>query len=798
MHKFFRAISNTIFRSSLSRARIMRLNHSDDVGRLFDELLDVNWVTAQYGNLDIDMNEIGTLLKSGVDPCPYFDSDWYLFDNKDLSDLEIDPLLHYVTFGEKEGRKPNPLFDPLSYLQNYPNLDRYEGTLLSHYINFGIKQGRVAAKVDNTAEFKAANDLARENLKKFENIFSVKKIAVVIPVYNNWQYTERCIRAIEKTIDYEALQIYIVNDGSTDGTLQELQRFPDVKVINHNVHSGYIKACNFAFLKLAAYDFLFLLNNDLEPNSGFVLNAMEVMQSNDDAAIVGSTLFSPDGKVKAAGGMVGHDGTCLHWGDLNTNKDSQYRYTRKIDYVPLAAALIRNTCLQEVNGFDERYVPDHYEDVDLAFQMRQIGKSVYVSSESTVFHCGSKSNSFVGANSLIGMISTNKEKFRKKWQLTLESESYTQSRRPLEPYIGKNQNYIEWTPSQIRLALSHEFEFDLMKSGMSLGYQFIYKAHDFHFDALNVSKFRNSGIQVVTESEEVDQPSHSSGGSNVLWKSVDQEIKYEQIKDEIFFEAKNANFQAKRIAVLAHWSVSEQMSYSTEKLIQELLNCNYEVLLVSTCESRERLVLSPRVHNKITIIRKPNRGYDFGSWSIGLQTFPEIKFADEVLLINDTLAGPFEKLDNILDKARSSPFDITGLCDSIQIKYHIQSFFFHFKNGSLMNQTIWTFWCNVGHFDKKDDLIHQYELGFTELAAKELRLGALFPFNLSVDRFGASTLSSAKTFLELGNPFLKMGVIRSLSLEQSIELRDLVRAKFDLEEFEVNDFFGHLTHDSID
>jgi hypothetical protein len=396
------------------------------------------------------------------------------------------------------------------------------------------------------------------------------------------------------------------------------------------------------------------------------------------------------------------------------------------------------------------------------------------------------------------MISTNKNKFLKKWQLALESESHTKSRRALEPAIEKVGNCIEWTPSEIRLAVSNEFEFDLIKSAMKFGYHFIYKAPAFNFDAQTVSKFRNSGIQVVTDSEEAEQPYDSSSGSNVLWKTVNHEIKYEEIKDEIFFEAKNANFQAKRIAVVAQWSVSEHLPYSTEKLIQELLNCNYEVLLVSACESRERLVLSPRVHDRITIIRKPNLGYDFGSWSIGLQTFPEIKFADEVLLINDSLAGPFGKLDNILDKAKNTPFDITGLCDSIQIKYHIQSFFFHFKNGSLMNQAIWTFWCNVGHFDKKDDVILQYELGFTELAAKELRLGALFPFNLSVDRFGASTLSSAKTFLELGNPFLKMGVIRSLSLEQSIELRDLVGAKFDLEEVEVNDLFGRLTHNSID
>jgi lipopolysaccharide biosynthesis protein len=194
-------------------------------------------------------------------------------------------------------------------------------------------------------------------------------------------------------------------------------------------------------------------------------------------------------------------------------------------------------------------------------------------------------------------------------------------------------------------------------------------------------------------------------------------------------------------------------------------------------------------------MRKPNLGYDFGSWSFGLQAFPQIRFADEVLLINDSLAGPFGKMDKLLTEVGATPFDITGLCDSIQFQYHIQSFFIHFKNSSLTEESIWHFWCNVYHFEKKDDVIHQYEIGFTELAAKVVRVGAIFPFNLTKDRWGASTLSSAKTFLELGNPFLKRELIRNLKMDEAFKLRDLVREKFELEEFDLNNLYGVITPD---
>ena len=797
MNKLFRKLASEFSRGRQATAVPTRSVTSIDPNKLYSELIDLNWMAAQYAKHKIDASELENLFKNGIDPNPYFDSDWYLFENKDLANSGIDPLMHYVTFGENEGRKPNPLFDPDTYLQKYPELADFPGTLLAHFIEFGIHQGKTSAIVDNAPEFKSASELALVNLEKYANLLAVKKIAVVIPVYNNWSYTERCIRAIQKTVDYPVIQIYVVNDGSTDETLQELQRYPDVQVINNPVNSGYLKVCNFAFTQLKEYDFLFLLNNDSEPNSGFVLNAMEVMQSHEDAAVVGSTLISSDGKLQAAGGMVGSDGTCRHWGDLDDKKSSKYRYTRKIDYVPFAAVLVRNSELKRIGGFDERFAPAYYEDVDFAFQMREIGKSVYISSESTIFHFGSKSYGLGGNDSLVGMNRTNKKKFREKWQVTLESDPFRQSRKPSRPSIQEYERTILWNDFNIESRALSDVALDLMKSSMRHGYRMIFQFDRYESASLSFAKFRNNGIQVVSSVSEIEETVYRTGTSTHSWKSQSTKLVYEQIKNEIHFEAQNANLQGRRIAVLAQWSISEHLSYSTEKLIQELLDCDYEVLLVSACESKERIFLLPHILNRITVLRKPNYGYDFGSWSVGLQAFPYIKYADEVLLINDSMIGPFGSLEHILEDVRNSPFDITGLCDSIQIQYHLQSFFFHFKNGALADDSIWHFWCNVRHHQHKEDVIRQYEIGFTDMAAKSVRLGALYPFNLTEDRFGASTFNAAKAFIHLGNPFIKRELIRNLSNTQSLELRNLVVERFNLDAaYAQNMFRSGVHHDS--
>lgn len=47
-----------------------------------------------------------------VAACPEWDAEWYLEENEDVRRAGIDPLEHYVAFGQYEGRRPGPGFDP--------------------------------------------------------------------------------------------------------------------------------------------------------------------------------------------------------------------------------------------------------------------------------------------------------------------------------------------------------------------------------------------------------------------------------------------------------------------------------------------------------------------------------------------------------------------------------------------------------------------------------------------------------------------------------------------------------------
>jgi lipopolysaccharide biosynthesis protein len=175
-----------------------------------------------------------------------------------------------------------------------------------------------------------------------------------------------------------------------------------------------------------------------------------------------------------------------------------------------------------------------------------------------------------------------------------------------------------------------------------------------------------------------------------------------------------------------------------------------------------------------------------------LLAFPEIKHADEVLILNDSNAGPFGSLKETLRSMRNSPFDITGITDSLQIRYHIQSYFMHFKNGTMQKDEMWEFWSNIRHQDDKQGVIHAYELGLTSRAQSSgLFVGALYPWNLITDYWENPTIHGAERLIDLGLPFVKREILRNSSSKEIEKLKLMISNKFELDLLEIQKFFSN-------
>ena len=83
--------------------------------------------------------------------------------------------------------------------------------------------------------------------------------SIIIPVYNQSKYTDSILNQIK---DFDG-EIIVVNDGSTDNTLEILSKYPKVKVITNEKNSGFAKSVNNGY-RASKGDKIMFLNNDVK------------------------------------------------------------------------------------------------------------------------------------------------------------------------------------------------------------------------------------------------------------------------------------------------------------------------------------------------------------------------------------------------------------------------------------------------------------------------------------------------------------------------------------------------------
>lgn len=82
-----------------------------------------------------------------------FDAEWYLETYPDVKQSETfahQPATHYTLFGGFEGRNPCPAFDSRFYLEQYADVRNVGLNPLVHYLKFGQDEGRlISAQVED-------------------------------------------------------------------------------------------------------------------------------------------------------------------------------------------------------------------------------------------------------------------------------------------------------------------------------------------------------------------------------------------------------------------------------------------------------------------------------------------------------------------------------------------------------------------------------------------------------------------------------------------------------------------------
>ncbi len=258
-----------------------------------------------------------------------------------------------------------------------------------------------------------------EAFAPFEVPSSVEpRVSIVIPVYNHAAHTLACLRALAAHPPQVACEILVVDDGSSDETVQWMPQVQGLRYEVRAANGGFIEACNDGVARSRG-DYVVLLNNDTVPQPGWLDALMETFGTTPAAGLVGSQLLYPDGRLQESGGVVFSDGSAWSYGRFESPDDPRYSALRDADYCSGAALMLPRALWDQLGGLDTRYRPAYYEDTDLAFAVRAAGYRVLVQPASRVVHDEGTSNGTDTGSGIKAYQVRNRGVFAAKWAQVL-------------------------------------------------------------------------------------------------------------------------------------------------------------------------------------------------------------------------------------------------------------------------------------------------------------------------------------------------------------------------------------------
>ena len=214
-------------------------------------------------------------------------------------------------------------------------------------------------------------------------------VSIVIPVHNCAPLTGLCLDAVLTGLPARC-EVIVVDDASTDATPDVLAGYGEaIRTARMDSNVGFARACNEG-ARLAQGELLVFLNNDTEPQPGWLEALTRYAGERPAAAVVGAKLLYPTGAVQHAGVVIGQDGYPRNlYAGLPADHPAVSR-SRRLQVVTAACMLVRRRAFEDAGGFETGFV-NSLEDVDLCLRIGEAGGEVHYCHEAVVTHLESAS-----------------------------------------------------------------------------------------------------------------------------------------------------------------------------------------------------------------------------------------------------------------------------------------------------------------------------------------------------------------------------------------------------------------------
>lgn len=232
-------------------------------------------------------------------------------------------------------------------------------------------------------------------------------LSIIIVSYNSEKFIEKCLRSVVSAARGINAEIWVVDNASTDSSLEILDRWrAQINLIRNSVNGGFSKAINQG-IKAASGRYCLWLNPDSEILEGNLAGMIAYFEAHPAAGIAGLQILNPDRSLQLSSRAFPSYQTALfNRYSLLTRlfpnnpiskkylqTDRAHEEIRQTDWVSGAALFHRRDLALKLGGLDENFFM-YCEDVDFCLRAHREGfKIIYDPGVKVLHHIGGSSRS---------------------------------------------------------------------------------------------------------------------------------------------------------------------------------------------------------------------------------------------------------------------------------------------------------------------------------------------------------------------------------------------------------------------
>lgn len=321
----------------------------------------------------------------------------------------------YLSAGKKVVATEIPELEP--YRDRYVYMANDNEQFLA-YVKQCLDGTDTLAGPEECAEFAAENDW-QKRYEAFRDLIqqAVPKISIVVLTYNNLKCNKGCIDSILRKTAYPAYELIIVDNASTDGTVEWLKELdqkhlPNVTVVLNKENLGFAAGNNVG-MKLAKGDYVVLLNNDTLVTRGWLSGMVKHLENDEALGMCGPVTNSIGNEAKIRVDYFDKEGlelfanryTFEHLGELWQDPG----------VLALFCTMIKRGVIDKCGYLDEAYGRGMFEDDDYSWAARKAGYRIAIAEDSFIHHFEGMSFKKLEDKSFKELFEKNKSIFEKKW-----------------------------------------------------------------------------------------------------------------------------------------------------------------------------------------------------------------------------------------------------------------------------------------------------------------------------------------------------------------------------------------------